>query len=98
MVYLSVFIGCICSQVYVVARIKLKTSKIIISCEVNAGEQVYTMFWLTLWRTLPLIPHPSHVWCYFIPLGPSQQIPVILTVKGRVRPTFVLYWMQEGTQ
>lgn len=44
MVYLSVFIGCICSQVYVVARIKLKTSKIIISCEVNAGEQVYTMF------------------------------------------------------
>lgn len=53
MVYLSVFIGYICSQVYVVARIKLKTSKIIISCEVNAGEQVYTMFWLTLWRTLP---------------------------------------------
>lgn len=29
-------------------------------------------------HSLPLIPHPSHGWGYFIPLGSSQQIPALM--------------------
>lgn len=52
--------------------------KLQFSVGLTLGASLHCVFWLTLWRTLPLIPHPSHAWCYFIPLGSSQQIPALM--------------------